>query len=41
MLAALAGLLGKIGAFIATTAEVGCVMVLLIDEPECPESLIK
>lgn len=41
MLAALAGLLGKIGAFIATTTEVGCVMVLLVDEPECPESLIK
>ena len=41
MLAALAGLLGKIGAFIATTAEIGCVMFLLIDEPECPEALIK
>lgn len=41
MLAALAGILGKIGAFIATTAELGCVMVLLVDEPECPESLIK
>ena len=41
MLAALAGLLGKIGAFIATTTEVGCVMFLLIDEPECPEALIK
>lgn len=41
MLAALAGLLGKIGAFIATTTEVGCVLVLLVDEPECPESLIK
>lgn len=41
MLTTLAGLLGKIGAFIATTTEVGCVLVLLVDEPECPESLIK
>jgi cyclic lactone autoinducer peptide len=41
MLAALAGLLGKIGAFIATTTELGCVFLLLADEPECPESLIK
>ena len=41
MLAALAGILGKIGAFIATTTEIGCVTLILIDEPECPESLIK
>ena len=41
MLAALAGLLGKIGAFIATTTEMGCVFLMLVDEPECPESLIK
>ena len=41
MLAALAGLSGKIGAFIATTTEVGCVILILVDEPECPEALIK
>ena len=41
MLGFLAGLLGKIGAFIATTTEVGCVLLVILDEPECPESLIK
>lgn len=41
MLGFLAGLLGKVGAFIATTTEVGCVMLVILDEPECPESLIK
>ena len=41
MLGFVAGLLGKLGAFIATTAEVGCVLLVVIDEPECPQSLIK
>lgn len=41
MLAALAGLLGKIGAFIATNCEIGSVIFIVADEPECPESLIK
>lgn len=41
MLGFLAGLLGKVGAFVASTAEVGCVMLVILDEPECPESLIK
>lgn len=41
MLGFLAGLLGKIGAFIATTAEIGCVTLVILDEPECPQSLIK
>ena len=41
MLGFLAGLLGKLGAFIATTAEVGCVILLVVDEPECPQALIK
>lgn len=41
MLTAIAGLLAKIGAFIASTCEVGCILLFAYDEPECPKSLIK
>lgn len=41
MLGFLAGLLGKVGAFVASTAEVGCILLFMYDEPKCPESLIK
>lgn len=36
----LADLLAKIGAGAASTGSSGC-FILMIDEPECPESLIK
>lgn len=41
MLGFLAGVLAKAGAFIASTCEIGCVILIAIDEPECPKSLIK
>jgi hypothetical protein len=41
MLAFAAGLLAKLGAFVASTCEIGCVLLVVLDEPECPESLIK
>ncbi len=41
MLNFLAGLLAKFGAFIASTSEIGCMLLFVVDEPECPKSLIK
>lgn len=41
MLGFLAGILAKVGAFVASTCEIGCAIFVLIDEPECPKSLIK
>lgn len=37
----MASLLAKIGAFIAATSTVGCVLYFLVDEPEMPKSLIE
>lgn len=41
MLGFLAGILAKVGAFVASTCEIGCVLLVVLDEPECPKSLIK
>lgn len=41
MLGFIAGLAAKLGAFVASTCEVGCLIFLIADEPECPKSLIK
>lgn len=41
MLGFLAGLLSHVGAFVASTCEIGCVLLVILDEPECPKSLIK
>ena len=41
MLNFLAGLLAKFGAFVASTCEIGCAIFVILDEPECPKSLIK
>ncbi len=41
MLGFLAGILSHIGAFVASTCEVGCLIFFTVDEPECPKSLIK
>ena len=41
MLGFIAGLIAKVGAFVASTCEVGCVLLIMLDEPECPKSLIK
>lgn len=41
MLSFLAGVISHIGAFVASTCEIGCALLILIDEPECPKSLIK
>ena len=41
MLGVLAAVAAKVGAFVASTCEVGCVMLFFLDEPECPKSLIK
>lgn len=41
MLGFLAAVAAKVGAFVASTCEVGCVLLFLLDEPECPKSLIK
>lgn len=41
MLGFLAGILSHIGAFVASTCEIGCMVLFLVDEPECPSSLIK
>jgi len=41
VLSFLAGVISHIGAFVASTCEIGCVYFFLVDEPECPRSLIK
>ena len=41
MLRFLASIIAEIGAFIASTCEIGCILFLFTDEPECPKSLIK
>lgn len=41
MLGIFVDLLAKVGSFVATTSEVGCLTLFFIDEPECPQSLIK
>ncbi len=41
MLGFFADLLAKVGSFVATTSEIGCIMWIIADEPECPQSLIK
>lgn len=41
MLSVLAGLIAKIGIGIAQTCEFGCMILFIVDEPECPKSLIK
>ncbi len=41
MLSFLAGVVAKVGAFVASTCEIGCAVLIFFDEPECPESLIK
>ncbi len=41
MLGFLAGVAAKVGAFVASTCEIGCIFLVLLDEPECPKSLIK
>ncbi len=41
MLAFLATVAAKVGAFLAATGEVGCIVLFVVDEPECPKSLIK
>ncbi len=41
MLGFLAAIAAKVGAFVASTCEIGCVILFFVDEPECPKSLIK
>lgn len=41
MLSFLAGVISHIGAFVASTCEIGCIFLTILDEPECPKSLIK
>lgn len=41
MLSVLAELIAQIGAFVASTCEIGCLFYFMADEPECPKSLIK
>lgn len=41
MLTFLAGILSQVGAFVASTCEIGCILFVFTDEPECPQSLIK
>lgn len=41
MLSFLAGILSQVGAFVANTCEIGCLLFWAADEPECPKSLIK
>ena len=41
LLGFVAALAAKVGAFVASTCEIGCVMLFVLDEPECPKSLIK
>ncbi len=41
MLGFLAAVAAKVGAFLAATGEVGCILLFIADEPECPKSLIK
>jgi len=38
---AFAGILAKMGAFVAESSNIGSVWLFLFDEPECPKSLIK
>ena len=40
MLSFICDLLANVGSFIAQTANVGCAILLIADEPECPSSLI-
>lgn len=41
MLGFFADLLAKVGSFVATTSEIGCLYFFVLDEPKCPQSLIK
>ncbi len=41
MLGFIAAIAAKVGAFVASTCEIGCIFLLIADEPECPKSLIK
>ena len=41
MLGFIAAIAAKVGAFVASTCELGCILFVFVDEPECPKSLIK
>jgi len=40
MLEIFCDLVAKLGSFISQTANVGCFVLVMFDEPECPECLI-
>lgn len=41
MLGLFVDLMAKVGSFVASTTEIGCVLYFFLDEPKCPQSLIK
>lgn len=41
MLNFFANILMKVGEFVVQTGNIGCVLFLIMDEPDCPKSLIK